>query len=138
MTHTITVTHEVTDQFLMDVMVNTVECGAIGYWAIIAHVMRDEDLNITEFQVADMEDCMEEADKGVSEFEITNNPDLWYVIDKPKVIEGIQKIMSGEVPINWDIRNMIVNAVATDDADIDAIGCDCIIQAAMFGELVYS
>lgn len=159
MPNVITVQHEVSDQFLMDVMTNTVETGAINYWASIQNVMRRENLDIYEFQAADAEDASELADDlrndGTKESEIPdivgNHPGIWYVIDKEAVVKGInivlnglpyfsadeQKMVNKPFQVDPDIRSMIARAVADDDADIDAIGCDVIIQAAVFGEIVY-
>lgn len=152
MPNIITIQHEVTDKFIWDVMTNTVETGACGYWAAIRHVMRatESTPDIYEFQVADAEDVSEAyqdlVDDGWSAEsaanKVNNDPDFWNVIDKEAVIRGITLIMQGvdvdhPFPIDPDIRDMINRAVCEGDADIDAVGCDCIVQAAVFGELVY-
>lgn len=126
----ITVHHEVSDQFLLDVMTNAVESGAIDYWAAIHSVMRNAEFDITEFQVAEVEDLDEDAE--------------WFVIDKDAVLNGITTIMTGSTEahdpfeVDDDIKMMVARAVSENDADIDATGCDVIVQAAMFGEVVYS
>lgn len=156
MPNVITVQHEVSDQFLMDVMTNTVECGSISYWATIQLVQRKDapSLDIYEFQVADGEEASdlyhELINDGTKPSEVhdivANNKDLWFVIDKEAIVKGINIVLSGTptslgppIPFNVDpdIRSMIARAVSDDDADIDAIGCDVIIQAAVFGEIVY-
>lgn len=161
MANIIKVTHEVSDQFLLDVMTNTVESGAINYWASIQNVMRLSHTmpDIYEFQVADAEDASELADDlrkdGTREFEIpdiiANDKNLWYVIDKDAIVRGINtvlndtqhwsgdegKILTRPFDVSWTTKQSIMRAVADDDADIDATGCDVIIQAVMFGELVY-
>ena len=57
----------------------------------------------------------------------------------PDVIQaGIDKVKSGAIELNKDILKAILVADVINDAgDIDSDAADCIVQAALFDEIVY-
>lgn len=134
MANKINLTVEVSDEFIRDIMTNAVETGAMRGWAEVRRIMRDKGLNVLSFQVADAEDLYELHEEGKSAEDID---DAFEIINKDVILKGLQALLSNKAFVADDIRSMIYTAVVEDDADIDAIGCDCIVQAGLFGEIVY-
>jgi hypothetical protein len=111
---------ELTDEECYDVMTTAVEAGysGIGYWAENIRVNRDDELNILEFFC----DVDMKEDGNYSPF-----------IVSPVVIKrGVDRILSP----SFEIRADIVQSLFP-EWDIDAESADCIIQAGLFGELVF-
>lgn len=108
-------------QFLYDVMTIAVE-GGINDWAAIRNVKRDEELNVLQF------DCRDSEDKTAH----------WEGIDADRVKTAILHIIAWNVEIRNTTRQLIVESWNEKDAGIlDADDCDCIIQVAAFGEIVF-
>lgn len=121
-------TVELTDEFLHDVMTNTVESGATAYWAMIDHVIRDADLNVTEFQIVS-----NEIDLHVNSVE-----DMLFVIDKAAIVKGINAVLDPKFQVAAYIQQYVIDAVKNGDAGfIDAEAGDVIVQATMFDEIVF-
>ena len=60
------------------------------------------------------------------------------LVDYAKLTEGIQKIVDGTVPVGTVYRASLIEAVRNADAGmIDADLADCIVQAAVLGEIRY-
>ena len=140
MANTIDLTVEVSDEFIRDIMTNAVETGAMRGWAEVRRIMRDKGLNVLSFQVADNEDLydlQEEAGQTGVEPEKAAVDALFETVNKDIILNGLRVLLSNIAYVADDIRSMIYTAVIEDDADIDAIGCDCIVQAGLFGEIVY-
>ena len=119
---TITCTHEVPEQLLKDVLTTAVE-GGITYWVIEARkCKRDTDLNVLSIEVTP-----DEADEAE-----------WKLIDLDTIFLGIQRILQPEFKINERTRENIRRGISNpEDADFDADDADCIVQAGLFGEIVY-
>lgn len=114
------------EQFLADVLVSIVEDGGYNGWRrIIGGTYRYEPA----------------AEAFVSIREIGDgNPEESALHDvTPDVIaEGIAKMQRGEIQVNSELLGWILAGSAKNDAgDIDAEAADCILQAALFGELIY-
>lgn len=111
-------------QFLYDVMTTAVE-GGCAYWAVGRNVKRDADLNVLEFEVADMEDP--DGEYG------------WQKITPEKIEKALFKILTGEVKIGSHIARMFCGFPhrCNDMCDFDADGADCAVQVAAFGELIF-
>jgi hypothetical protein len=141
-----TVTHEVTDQFIGDIMICAVECNAVDYWAAIIEVKRvpgynDPEVNVSEglpaldpltvtsFMIRDI-DTMDDED-GEPEFPPTE-------VNAETITKGIAALLSGQVSVSDDILRQISYAVANNDCDIDAWGADCIVQAGVLNEIRFS
>lgn len=103
----------------LTILTDAIETNAIQYWACDygkIKIWRDEDLTITRAEF------FANNEKGEKVF---------YVLNHATIQTGINRILSMEVETNLSI----IESVATNDNDADS--CDCIIQAALFGEIVY-
>lgn len=114
------------EQFLADVLVSIVEDGGYNGWR---RVRRDtyhyEPAAEARVSLLCIGDGREEE---FSEHEVTIET----------VAAGIAKLQSGNIRINSELLGWILAGAAKNDAgDIDAEAADCILQAALFGELVY-
>lgn len=112
------------EEFLDDIIITAIE-GGIGYWSVCHKYEWDGKPEVTaviqEF---------DESDGEVTGPKITLNRDL--------IIKGINKVLAGESGVADRMVKLIAGANATNDGgDIDADGADVIVQAAIFGELVY-
>lgn len=139
MPNEIKVTITVSDEFLRDIMTNAVESGGLNYWGSIRRVMRDGGLNVLSFQIADGEDLLELNEQAADgEPPAKHEVDACYeTVTKDTILLGIQRCLETR-NLADDIRTMIHEAAVSDDADIDAIGCDCIVQMGLFEDIVYS
>ena len=110
-------------EFLTDILITAVESG-IDYWAVVRNYSHERGT----VEIA------EDADEsGVA-------PDdaEWHFVDVNVIERGLMRIKRPEFQINKTMRGWIVTGDATNDAcDIDALAADAVIQAALFGELVY-
>ena len=75
-------------------------------------------------------------------FEILpDGEETWYTVNVETVKKGIELIMNGAIQIDPTIKEAISIDVASEDplraGKIDSTAIDCIIQAGLFGELVY-
>lgn len=123
--NSIKVTTEMTlpAEFLHDIITTACE-GGINYWARAKNVVRDDDLNVTRLEVQDREEHTEYG---------------WHIVNKDVVAKGIERILEGQFQISDEIKRDIFIGCANRDAGyIDANGADCIVQAGIFNEIVYS
>ena len=112
---------EYTKKHLVDLLTDIVETGSIHYWARYLRVTRNEELDVESAKILDLVE-LEEGTGEKKKYEIT--PDT--------IMKGIEKILSDGFQIRSDIKASIVSD------DVDSEAGDCIIQAALFGELIYS
>lgn len=70
---------------------------------------------------------------------IDENTDQEHIISVNTIIQGIQKIVSGNVEINRSIISYILSDIAhgLEGGYIDAEALDAIVQVGLFGEIVY-
>lgn len=121
--HSITPTIIVTNSDIDDIMTTALE-GGINYWADQAETVgtlreEDKDLYISETISRGYTVEIHDAEEG----EI-------YQLDLEKLLNGITYgVQNGFVEIN--------NGGTIDTGDIDAIAADVIIQAALFGDVIY-
>ena len=113
--------------FLASIVATAVE-GGIGYWAEIRnyHWAHDGDLtgNLTQAYVEARPQNEEEAE--------------WNLVTLPDIERGIAKIKDGSTEIARSVKKDILIADNENDAsEIDSEAADCIVQAALFGTLVY-
>jgi hypothetical protein len=97
---------------------------AIGYW-----VDKYEQVHYTQ-----------ETPKRIYKLSILDeNTDLEHLISVNTIIEGIQKIVAGNVEINRSIISYIISDIGEGLAGgyIDGDALDAIIQVGLFGEIVY-
>lgn len=112
---------EVSDQYCKDILVTCVEGGS-NYWASFRNIIRDGELDILECEVADIE---EGPDDPEEEFEYKK-------ITIEDIRRGVQIVCDPKFKIGQEWRDMILND------DNDAGSSDIVLQAAIFGEVVYS
>lgn len=107
------------EQFLKDVLITATE-GGTGYWA-----------QVSEY----------DPDGGTCTYwELTEDEDFTpkHYVTLGVIERGIRRIIAGEVNIARYIReDVIVNSVDNDFVRGDAETADCIVQAGIFGKLVY-
>lgn len=135
------------EQFLADIIVGAVE-GGCSYWArSVAYRWSDEAPATTRVLLIDMEQEEEfygevnalEAELGrkvkLAEADALTGASL-VTIDT--VAKGLGKIKRNEVKLNSTLKKEILLGDSENDGGyIDADGADVIVQAAIFGEVVY-
>lgn len=107
-----------TRQERLDVITTAIESNGIQYWACEYGkilIWRDKDLNIIK---AEFDADNQEGEKN------------HYVVTPRTVQKGVDVILSEDL-VRDDIRASIL------ECDNDQESSDCIIQAGLFGELVY-
>jgi hypothetical protein len=61
-----------------------------------------------------------------------------HMVNHAVVLRGIERLVNGEVRINSELLAHLDQGLREDDAgEVDADVADCIVQAGVFGELVY-
>lgn len=119
-----TISKTAREQFLDDVTTTAIE-GGIGYWSVCHKYEWDGKPEVT----AVIQELDEWQNKAFGPL-ITVNRKL--------INKGIKTIMDGEAGISDRVIKEIAGANATNDGcDIDADAADVIVQAAVFGEIVY-
>lgn len=103
--------------------------GGIGYWALAREIERtageDDDWCYVSCMVRDFED-----------------PDAsWMTLDYGVIRCGVERVLTGRVKIADYIRSGILADIVDWEGRggcaLDADAADCIVQAGLFGELVY-
>lgn len=112
---------EIDDKEACEVITTAFESGnhGIGYWATALNYKRNDEADVVYLRIAD-----------------TGDNENWktakkHTIDAAVVRKGLAKLIEPGFDISDNIRASIL------EWDIDAEAADCIIQAALFGELVY-
>lgn len=118
------------EQFLADIIITAVE-GGTGYWAAVSgYVWCDAEEGE---RAANTKATLHELDDATGAFD-GDTHDLTI----ETVAAGIGKIKRGEVGVRADLLEAIKRGDAENDAgDIDADCADVIVQAGLFGEVVY-
>lgn len=106
--------------FLADIIIAAVE-GGTGYWASVSAYKWTLGPELT-----------------TATLHPEDEPDTSHVVTLDTIAHGIAVIRREEHLARVDIRTAILQADRYSDAgDIDADAADVIVQAALFGELVY-
>jgi hypothetical protein len=106
------------DQFYFDIFVTSME-GGISYWARTTKYVNN---NPNFFAV--IEDYEDDGKQ--------------HTINKAVIMKGLQAFLDNKVRVRKDITKSVLYGILNKDAyDIDAEIADCIIQAGLFGEVVY-
>lgn len=67
--------------------------------------------------------------------------DKWHAINVETVLRGIEAILSGKININSrliaHINEGVLEAVTDKTGSLDSEALDCVIQAGLFGEVIY-
>ena len=116
-------------EFLSDCVITAVE-GGTGYWAEVRNYKWSRDEETGQMMGATVE--------LRSEIPRTSDPEPWFMVNLETIERGIIRLKDKNFKINPNLLGLILAAERNDDAsDIDAEAADCIVQAALFGELVY-
>jgi hypothetical protein len=106
---------ELSDQECYDILTNGIETNAIQYWACDygwINIWRDKELNILK-AVIKADDA-----KGIKHR---------YTITPATIRKGVKYCLNhGQISIDDPT-----------DPDFDSVDCDCIIQAGLFGQIIY-
>lgn len=123
--HKFTIEHEVSDEFLADILITAVE-GGINYWAQVESYTHSRGPEYTRAMLTP------------ADGEAGGWPAKHVVLDTTVVLTGLQRVLGHKVGCGEEVMNWIVSGSLNDDAgEIDADAADVIVQAGIFGELVY-
>jgi len=109
------------EQFLADILIGAIE-GGTGYWASVSRYKHDCPPGETHATIHDLED-------DEKPYEVT-----------PRVVaHGLQVILEPDSSINNQLRAIIREANATNDAggQFDSECADVVVQAGLFGKVIY-
>lgn len=107
------------EQFLADIIISAVE-GGTGYWAAVSRYRHD-------CPAADTTATLHDEDDGKV-----------YVLTIDTIATGIGRVLGDGFKVRGDILDQVKCGSRENDAgEIDADGADVIVQAALFGEVVY-
>lgn len=149
-TRPLTITVKVTDDFLEGVLVTAYE-GGIGYW-FRGLDQKQSEQGYSWIAGYDHEDAFIESGLpggcgavALDEWiEAGNGTEFVTVLDAEVVMLGITRLLSGEAQVNDTYLGYILTDVLANAADptdgggmIDSSAADCIVQAGIFGEVVY-
>lgn len=118
------------DEFLRDIAITAVE-GGITYWAALKRY------KWSSAQPASLDHMLKFPQISIAPSE---DPDDFKPCDiTVRVIQrGVRAIASGVVPVRSDLRAAVLMGDRDNDAsDIDADAADVIVQAGLFGEIVF-
>lgn len=108
-------------QMLADILCTAFE-GGIGYWCLADHATKDAEGNYLA-----LVDCEDAEDPDTKFGDIT--------LDTIKL--GMDRILSGAVPIRADLLAQVAQSWAGNEGDCDSYAADCIVQAGLFNEITY-
>jgi hypothetical protein len=111
-------------QFLSDVLTTAVE-GGITYWLLMVHsIERTAELDVL---------------RVVGPLFVGEDKPLQKDITLMTVRDGLLNILTGKAKVSEDIlRDVMLGVINNDASYIDAGDADVIVQAGLFGEVVYS
>jgi len=113
----IKVDYPISLQEMYDILTGAFEDDAIDYWAETKDYTRDSDMDIIEWKILEYD----ERDGKEHKYTLTIN-----TIEK-----GIRRILNPDFEVDPSIKQWILSK------DMDSSCYDYIIQAGLFGELVY-
>jgi len=105
------------------IMTDAAKGPGIAYWAELKDVVCDSEGNVVGFDVRDND---AEGAREAPEF---------VRVDENAVRNAISRLLTGEVKVARRIASQFVGG--EDNWDYDSEGVDCLIQAVVFGKLVY-
>lgn len=119
-------------QFLFDVFVTALE-GGIGYWSEASSYHWSKSDTGTVDSDADLDgfyaDIIDVEDEGKH-----------YTITPATIARGLGRITDGKIDGiggRWVADLMLANRTNGEDGDFDAAGADAVVQAGLFGQVVY-
>lgn len=112
--------HVVTDVALTDeVLTWVIDDAGTGYWQSAGKY----DVEARTLEVV----CEDPDAEGILRKTLTFD----------ELIDGLTKLVDGRVKVNSEIREMARSVLFEEDADYDADLGDCMIQAALFNDIVF-
>lgn len=124
---TMTCNVSLTDLEAEEILTTAVE-GGIGYWSLITECGRrrdKEDPDYLNWQWVFLVDAEDESE-------------IFGKVGKSQIEKGVSLILSGQVGIRSDLHAQVASILGGDDErDVDASAADCIVQAGLFGKLVF-
>lgn len=133
----ITVQLPVTDELCASILCTALE-GGTGYWAAADKIERrdvpaERRAYEGEFEYVSVE--LSDTEAQDEDDEPAFPPQ---VVDYAAIRRGLQRVIAGEVKVRRDlVAACQASVTGGDGGDIDADAADVIVQAAMFGELVF-
>jgi len=119
------------EEFLADILCTIIEGSPdIAYWATGRNTIRTQgdDWKYSSIELKPTEPAFRGKDPRNG----------WQLVNASVVENGIAAIKDGRVKVSSDILGWIVGGSNENDAgNIDAICADCIVQAALFGDIVF-
>lgn len=116
------------EQFLSDVIVTAIE-GGIGYWAVCLQYQWEGNVVVTDHR-----------QHGGGTLAIISPTDTGsiYTITPNTIAHGIAVLQADSTVCAASLRDKILAASRENDAgEIDSEAADVIVQAGLFGEVVY-
>lgn len=128
----------ISEQLFRDVMITAIH-GGIDYWGFVTvadgHVMKLDDPAPPDTVAEDTRAYCQVVEHEPSEGTRRKSK----VLSRDIMQQGLERILSKGFALNRETLFSIVEGVKEDDAGyIDAVGADVLVQASMFGEIVYS
>lgn len=136
-TYPITVPITLTEEFLADVLCTAIE-GGVDYWADISDIKKRtrtadkvQDWDYVSARFTEREPSAEAAENADGERKTK-------VVGYAELAEGIQRVLTPGFKVNDEIRGWLSSSAGSNDAGmVDVTVADVVIQAAMYGEIVY-
>lgn len=119
----INITIEIDENTKVDLVNQAAETEAIAYWCDSFAGFHRKEMEIDGF-----------THNYCYSFEVF--ADGWHTIDTNTIGNGIERILNGEVKINDRLYSYIRES-AIDGNEFDSDALDCIIQAGLFGDIIY-
>ncbi len=104
---------KLTEQDYLDILTDTLENNAIGYWATYLDHHRNSKSYIVEMTIAD------------------DDTNKQHIINKYTIEQGLERVLSE----GFQVAEWVKNQILTKDFDI--ITDDVLIQAAIFNDILY-
>lgn len=116
------------EQFLSDVIVTAIE-GGIGYWAVCLQYQYEGKVVVSDFQY---------LGGGTRATISPIDTEGIYMITPNTIAHGIAVLQADSTVCAASLRDKILAASRENDAgEIDSEAADVIVQAGLFGEVVY-
>lgn len=129
---TLTLKIDIDDTFLDDVRVIATE-GGINYWSTTLQYTHREPDGRTVVLPTDVDNPLDAATRTVVVDGTTG-----LLVDRATVLRGLTALLDGTAPVGTYLLDMVRAGVRTNDAgEIDADAADVIVQAGLFGTIIY-
>lgn len=128
---------ELSDSDAADILCTALE-GGIGYWSQCAPLRSPsvgEDWVYKSAWLYPTESPDFESDTGVCPG-VKRNDEGAVLLDYAAILRGINLILEGSMVNNYTYEMVLRNF--TQDDPMDADGADCVVQAGLFGQIVYA